>query len=607
MTIGNTNEGVLQDEIGDNLINGLRHQATGNITISNLHAKVGAITGKYKCAIYTDNSGLPGVLMGSTAEVQNPGAGWQTFGLTASVAITNGQYYWLAIWSDKIEAAVYYSSGSTPLRYGTYTYGAWPGSLTLGTAGTPLNYCIYGSGTATPVAPAATNMSITLLEDTVTNLTLMGSVGVYGIASNPTNGELLGLNTSSGTVSYSPNTNYAGADTIWYVVSNGSQQATGLVSLTITAVNDRPTLVLATNNVDVMEDSGSVTMGGFATMTVGPANESSQSVTNIEVLSISGAAIFAVMPVIGTNGTLTFTPAGNSNGMAMVSVQGRDNGGTANGGTNGSLAQIYTITITAANDAPVAYSQSVTNAEDAVLGITLEGSDEDGPVMNYSVKSNPAHGQLMGVTPSLTYHPDTNYFGSDSFTYEVSDGSLTSLVATVSITLSNVNDAPVAVGEDYELGSGGSLSVSAPGLLGNDSDEEGEGLTAVLAGGPEQGVLTLSQDGGFEYTPTNHFSGEDSFTYRASDGQAESGEATVRIGVSNNIEITSIGVTNGVVTMIWTALAGKGYRMQYKDELTEASWTDVMPEVMATGATAVGTNAVGVSNQRFYRVLCPGN
>ena len=83
--------------------------------------------------------------------------------------------------------------------------------------------------------------------------------------------------------------------------------------------------------------------------------------------------LFAVGPVISTGGTLTFTPAANGNGVAVVTVQARDNGGTANGGTNGSGAQSFTITVTPVNDAPVAWNQSVTNAEDTAVVISVGG------------------------------------------------------------------------------------------------------------------------------------------------------------------------------------------------------------------------------------------
>ena len=95
------------------------------------------------------------------------------------------------------------------------------------------------------------------------------------------------------------------------------------------------------------------------------------------------------------------------------------------------------------NRAPVADAQSVTTAEDTAAPITLTGSDPDGDSLAYEVVDAPAHGTLTGTAPALTYTPDADYDGPDSFTFTVSDGSLTSAPATVSVTVTPVPDAPV--------------------------------------------------------------------------------------------------------------------------------------------------------------------
>jgi PKD repeat protein len=99
----------------------------------------------------------------------------------------------------------------------------------------------------------------------------------------------------------------------------------------------------------------------------------------------------------------------------------------------------------AVNDSPVADSQSVTTDEDTARDITLTATDVNGDALTYAVVINPAHGSLTGVAPALTYTPDANYNGADFFTFQVSDGSLESPPATVSITVNAVNDAPVVV------------------------------------------------------------------------------------------------------------------------------------------------------------------
>ncbi len=108
---------------------------------------------------------------------------------------------------------------------------------------------------------------------------------------------------------------------------------------------------------------------------------------------------------------------------------------------------MVSLTINSVNDLPVGNNQSVTVAEDGSVGITLTGSDvETSPAsLVYTVATGPAHGTLSGTAPNLTYTPAANYFGSDSFTFTVTDtNSGVSVPATVSITVTPVNDAPVA-------------------------------------------------------------------------------------------------------------------------------------------------------------------
>jgi len=157
-------------------------------------------------------------------------------------------------------------------------------------------------------------------------------------------------------------------------------------------------------------------------------------------------------------------------------VQARDNGGTANGGTNGSLAQSFTISVTAVNDAPLAFSQSVTNAEDTTFAITLTASDVDGPVTNFVVTSSPGFGILSGSPPHLTYRGTPNYHGPDNFTFQVNDGSLTSAVATVTITLTNINDAPILPGlSNYTIAELTLLTVT-----NTATDPDGDALSYTL-------------------------------------------------------------------------------------------------------------------------------
>src|SRR5439155_6633288 len=112
-----------------------------------------------------------------------------------------------------------------------------------------------------------------------------------------------------------------------------------------------------------------------------------------------------------------------------------------------------------------------------------------------------------------------NYNGSDSFTYQANDGVASSNVATVAITVNGVNDAPVAVNDSYSTNEDTTLTVAAgSGVLGNDTDVDGDALTAILVSGPSHGTLTLNPNGGFTYTPATNYNGPDPYAHRADEG-----------------------------------------------------------------------------------------
>jgi hypothetical protein len=212
------------------------------------------------------------------------------------------------------------------------------------------------------------------------------------------------------------------------------------------------------------------------------------------------------------------------------------------------------------NRPPVAQNQSVTTAEDTAKAITLSATDVDGDALTYAVASGPSHGSLGGTAPNLTYTPAANYNGPDALTFSVSDGTATSAPATVTITVTPVNDAPVAVNDTYVL-TLPSLIVPAPGVLGNDRDVDGNSLTAVVLSGPSKGALVLNANGSFTYTPGATI-GSDSFTYRTSDGFLTSNVATVTITA-----YALVGVQNVPPAKVSSVKAGSTQPMkwQFKD------------------------------------------
>jgi VCBS repeat-containing protein len=184
------------------------------------------------------------------------------------------------------------------------------------------------------------------------------------------------------------------------------------------------------------------------------------------------------------------------------------------------------------NDAPVASDASVTTAEDTPLVVDPRGyaSDVDSTVFATQIVSGPSHGTLVqNADGSYTYTAGLNYNGPDSFTYRVSDGELDSNIATVSITVTAVNDAPVAA--DDTASTAEDTPVTVP-VQGNDVDVDSASLQTVLVAGPQHGTVVLNADGSFTYTAALDYNGADSFTYKVSDGELESNIATVNLTIT---------------------------------------------------------------------------
>jgi hypothetical protein len=198
----------------------------------------------------------------------------------------------------------------------------------------------------------------------------------------------------------------------------------------------------------------------------------------------------------------------------------------ANDGTADSNVAAVTITVNPLNTAPVAMAQSATTNEDTAKPITLVATDVDGDPLTYSIVAQPMKGILSGTPPNVTYTPNANFNGSDSFTFKANDGKVDSNVATVSLTILAVNDPPVATPKTVTTPQDTAVMITLTG-----TDVEGDMLTYSVVTNPSHGMLTGTPPT-LTYTPTAGYRGPDSFTFVANDGQANSAPATVSITVS---------------------------------------------------------------------------
>jgi len=189
------------------------------------------------------------------------------------------------------------------------------------------------------------------------------------------------------------------------------------------------------------------------------------------------------------------------------------------------------------NDPPVATPQtdedSVSTAEDTATGITLAGTDPENDSLTFEVVTQPEHGDLTGTAPNLTYTPDADYNGADSFTFKVNDGTLDSTTtATVSITVTPVNDDPTANNDSFSVDE--DSGANTLDVLANDTCAPDTGETLTITGVTQgtHGAVAITHSGAdLTYTPDGDYFGADSFTYTISDGNGGTDTATVSITV----------------------------------------------------------------------------
>jgi VCBS repeat-containing protein len=204
-----------------------------------------------------------------------------------------------------------------------------------------------------------------------------------------------------------------------------------------------------------------------------------------------------------------------------------------------------TIDVTLVDHAPAATTDSYSTTEDNTLtvhaanGLLANDTDIDHNALSAAKVSDAAHGTVVvNSDGSFSYAPAADYSGPDSFSYKASDGHLDS-TATVTITVTAVNDPPTAVNDTFNTSENAALTNN---VLTNDTDPDTahSALSATLVSGPAHAAsFTLNADGSFTYAPVADYNGPDSFSYKASDGTASSNTGTVAITVTPAVTNTT--------------------------------------------------------------------
>ncbi len=332
--------------------------------------------------------------------------------------------------------------------------------------------------------------------------------------------------------------------------STGSTPATATVVVNVREVNDTP--VAVDRNGLGIEDLAQTIQGSTITdgLSKGPLeNAQTLVVSNVSALTPAGGTVALV------SGNVLYTPAQDFVGDFKFAYTVQDNG-TTNGVLDPkSSTATFTISVVAVNDAPVPSNDTASTNEDtsATIAIsTLLSNDRPGPAtaldevnqvvsfVPYSTTSiTTSAGGTVSVSQdglSLIYTPAANYFGSDTFPYTVSDGSLNS-TATVTINVAAVNDAPLPgtlnlvayknLNRTFDLST--QIAAIAPGPA-NESNQTVR-LVRVFSNGSTRGTVSLQSNGTVLYTPATDFTGADSFTYEVSDNGSPELTATGTINV----------------------------------------------------------------------------
>jgi LPXTG-site transpeptidase (sortase) family protein len=215
---------------------------------------------------------------------------------------------------------------------------------------------------------------------------------------------------------------------------------------------------------------------------------------------------------------------------------------TVSDGNGGIGSATVFVTVENVNDAPDTTPDTATVSEDASVVVDVLGNDTDpeGDPLTVTAVSQPASGTVTLVGGVVTYIPDPDFYGTDSFTYTVSDGNGGSSTETVTVTVLPVNDAPVAVDDAVNASEDTTESIALADLFSNDTDVDGDSLTLDSFTQPGHGTLTLVGSN-LEYVPEPGYSGVDSFYYTVTDGNGTKSTATVDINVAS---VNDIPVAN---------------------------------------------------------------
>ena len=323
---------------------------------------------------------------------------------------------------------------------------------------------------------------------------------------------------------YTPDPNWYGEDSFSYTISDGNETATAVVNVTVTSVNDLP--VIETIGAKTVELTNELTF------TVNASDADGDDLT----YSVSGdlTEYFDL-----ATRTFAFTPTSNDQiGVYTLTINVDDgNGGTASSN----------VDIEVRSRAPVVGDDSATVDEDNPVTINLldNDSDPDGDTITIASVDSPSNGTIVdNGDGTISYTPDPNWNGTESFAYTISDDKGRTATGTITVTVNGVADDPI-VGDDFAtVDEDNPVTIN---LLDNDSDPDGDTITIASVDSPSSGTVVDNGDGTITYIPDPNWNGTESFAYTISDSTGRTATGTITVTVTS-VEDYPIATADSAVT-----------------------------------------------------------
>ena len=440
------------------------------------------------------------------------------------------------------------------------------------------------------------------IDVVVNDVDIDGSIDPTTVSNNgllqPSNGSI-SINPTSGVITYTPNNNWSGDDTFEYEVADDGSPVlwdTAMVYVTVAPPGNSPPV--AVDDVGNADEDNAVTIDVVANDYDPDNNLDPTSVTNSGLLQPSNGSI----SINSTTGAITYTPNNNWFGTDNFEYRIYDTGSPPL-----SDVALVTVNIASVNDAPVAVNDAANTNEDysVIVPVLSNDYDIDGNLVpsSVSVTTQPAHGSVAVNTTNgnITYTPAANWFGVDTFIYQVGDDGTPQLFdnATVTVTVASVNDAPVAVDDNANVDEDNAVTID---VLVNDYDIDGNlvpSSVSVVTQPSNGNVSVNTSNGNITYTPAANWFGVDTFVYQVGDDGTPQlfDDATVTVTVASvndpPVAVDDSGVTNENTPVTIDVLANDSDPLDPGGALIPSS-TSVTTQPLH-GSTSVNTSTGAIT------------